>query len=311
MNTIIIAILIFLDIIPGSVPFVSDVKKSLGNKIEVEERTGFWTSQNDAPKNEPLVFSPLPNKTDKSYELTVGADTYEAIDMGTGEIMLEKDKNKKVQIASLTKLMAARLLLKDGDLEKIAIVNDLSKMRTNDSRMWLAVGDKVTYRTLLHGMLINSASDAALTVANNLYSGGYDEFIEKMNEEADKMNFRNTHFNNPVGWDDKDNYSSANDLQVLARTLLKNDIFRKIVATNSETVYSEQGRPYYLTNTNILLDGTTVFGVKTGTTAGARQCLIALTKTEGQEVLYIILGSDNRFSEAQNLLKWTDSVYNW
>ena len=314
VKTLIIAALIFLDVIPHGVPFVSDIQKNLGDKVKVkEEKNGFRTGQNDTPQNDPLNFSPLPYQNGKYQTLTVSAKAYMAIDMGTGEILLEKNQDQKLEIASLTKLMTARLPLKDGDLNKTVIVNagDLSKMPADEARMWLAAGDKVTYKTLLHGLLINSAADAALTIADNLYPGGYNEFIAKMNEEVSAMDLKNTHYDNPVGWDSAKNYSTAEDLQILARTLLKNDDFKKIVATRAETVYSENGRPYNLTNTNELLDGSTVFGVKTGFTNGAGDCLIAGGKVKDHDVLTVALNTGDRFGETKNLLGWANLGYNW
>lgn len=305
MKTLIIATLIFLDIIPSAVPFVSDWKESLEDGVRVEERQ-------IAEKNpEPLDFSPLPNKSDKFYSPTVGANTYTAIDVGTGETILEKDKDKAVQVASLTKLMTAHLLLKNGNLAKTVKVNDLSKMRADDARANLVINDEISNRDLLKALLINSASDAALTIANNLYPGGYDEFIAKMNEGARTLGLKNTHFDNPVGWDSPKNYSSAQDMQILTRNLLKNEEFRKIVSIPSTSITSANGYIYPLKNTNILLDGTTTLGVKTGTTPSAKECLIVLTKVEGKEVLYVILGANDRFLEARNLFKWTDLGYNW
>ena len=307
MKTLIIAALIFLDIIPHGVPFVSDIQKNLENKIKVE------THQVAGNTNQPLDFSPLPYRNDKYYTLTANANAYMAVDMGTGEILLEKDQDQKLEIASLTKLMTARLLLKDGDLNKTVIVkeSDLSKVPAEEAKMWLAAGDKVAYNTLLHGLLINSGADAALTIADNLYPGGYNEFISKMNEEAANLNLKNTHYDNPVGWDSAQNYSTAKDLQILARTLLQDNTFRKIVDTKSETVYSENGRPYNLQNTNELLNSTTVFGVKTGFTDSAGECLIGAGRVKGQDVLTVVLGTGDRFGETKNLLNWADLVYNW
>ncbi len=314
MKTLIIAALIFLDIIPHGVPFVSDIQKNLENKVRVEEgQTRFRTSQNDTNENQPLSFSPLPYQNGKYYTLAANAKAYMAVDMGTGEVLIEKNQDQKLEIASLTKLMTARLLLKDGDLNKTVIVkeSDLSKVPAEEAIMWLAAGDKVTYGTLLHGLLINSGADAAVTIADNLYSGGYNEFISKMNEEAANLNLKNTHYDNPVGWDSASNYSTAQDLQILARTLLQDNTFRKIVDTKNETVYSENGRPYNLQNTNELLNGTTVFGVKTGFTNSAGECLISAGKVKGQNVLTVVLGTGDRFGETKNLLNWADLVYNW
>jgi D-alanyl-D-alanine carboxypeptidase (penicillin-binding protein 5/6) len=305
MKTLIIATLIFLDIIPGGVPYVSDMQRDLESKIKVEE-------EQVVSSNPPLInFSPLPNKKSNFYAPAVGANAYLAVDMGTSEIILEKGRDESVEVASLTKLMTARLLLKDGNLAKAVTVNDLSKMRVDDSRANLVDGDEIANRDLLKALLINSASDAALTIANSLYSGGYNEFIVKMNEEARALGLKNTNFDNPVGWDSSKNYSSANDLQILARILLKNEEFRKIVSTSTTSFSSEKGYIYPLKNTNVMLDGTTVFGVKTGHTTSAGDCLIALTKVGNRDVLFVILGAGDRFAETRNLLNWTDLVYNW
>jgi len=308
MKALIIAVLIFIDIIPHGVPYVTDTQKNLESKVKVEERNAdSGQSQNDTL----FDFSPLPNKTAEFYNPTVGAKEYLAVDMGTGEIILEKDREKAVEVASLTKLMTARLLLKDGNLAKAVTVNDLSKMRSDDSRANLVLDDEISNRDLLKALLINSASDAAITIANHLYGGGYNEFVNKMNEEAKALGLKNTNFDNPVGWDSDKNYSSAEDLQILARTLLKNEEFARIVATTSTSFTSEKGYVYPLKNTNILLDGATVFGVKTGRTMSAGDCLVALTKVKGRDVLFVILGAGDRFYEAKNLQNWANLGYNW
>ena len=305
MKTLIIAALIFLDIIPHSIPYVTDTQKNLEDKVKVEQKQ----TVND--NSQSIDFSPLPNKKSNFYLPGVGAKAYEAIDMGTSEIMLEKNTDESLEIASLTKLMTARLLLKDGDLNKTVVVNDLSKVRFDDSKANLVLGDELAYRDILRTLLIDSASDAALTIANNLYPGGYNTFVTKMNAEATNLNMKDTHYDNPVGWDSSKNFSSTNDLQILTRTLLQNEDFKKIVSTSSETITSERGNNYALTNTNILLDGKTVFGVKTGHTPSAGDCLIALTKVKNRDVLFVILGASDRFYETRNLLSWTDLVYNW
>ncbi len=307
MKTLIIAALIFLDLIPHSIPYVSDIRKGLENKVRVE------THQVTDKTNKPPNFSPLPYQNNKYYTLTANAKAYMAIDMGTGETLLQKNQGQKLEIASLTKLMTARLLLQDGDLNKTVMVKarDLNKVPAEEARMWLAVGDKVTYNTLLHGLLINSGADAAVTIADNLYPGGYSEFIAKMNNEAQSMKLDSTHYDNPVGWDSTQNYSTAQDLEILARTLLQNGTFNKVVGTKSETVYSENGRPYNLQNTNELLGIDNIFGVKTGFTNSAGECLITAGKVKGQDVLTIVLDTGDRFGQTKNLLSWADLVYNW
>lgn len=304
MKTLVIATLIFLDLFPSGTPFIFSLKSDLEKKLVVDKVE--VAQEVDAPE-----FSSLPNKGSNFALPPVDARAYLEVDMETSDIMLEKNKDEKLQVASLTKLMTARLLLKDGNLAKTIKVNDLSRMRAEDSRANLVLGDEIAYRDLLYALLINSASDSALTIANSLYPGGYNEFINKMNEEARALGMKNTNFDNPVGWDSPNNYSTANDLQVLARTLLKNAEFKKVVATSGTSFTSEGGYVYPLKNTNVLLDGTTFFGVKTGRTGLAGDCLIALAKVKNREVLYLVLGAGDRFFETRSLLNWTNLVYNW
>ncbi|MEI6266651.1 MAG: serine hydrolase [bacterium] len=255
-----------------------------------------------------IVSGPTLSSVDAEYQ-NLAKSVY-SIDLGSNTALNESNKDEKLQIASLTKLMTAYVVLKDSPNldEKVTIPDYITQ--AGDALMGISKGEEISKRDLLTGMLLNSGSDAATSLAT-LDAGSVDGFVTKMNLAAESLNLSNTHFANPVGWDDAGNYSSAKDMLELSRILLRNNFFAETVATTQKVVYTTAGRPIYLTNTNILLDGKKYFGVKTGYTFGAGECLISLEKQDGHEVLTAVIGSASRFSESYNINSWIFTHFVW
>jgi D-alanyl-D-alanine carboxypeptidase len=232
------------------------------------------------------------------------------VDLATNKVLTSKDSDKRLQIASVTKLMTAYVILKEeSNLNRVITVPPLTG-QPDDAVMGLATGDEVTIRTLLDGLLINSGADAAqtLAIAN---AGSVEAFVAKMNTAAQSLNLTNTHFANPVGWDDQNNYSSAKDLTELTRILLRNQIFSAIVSTKNMTVTTSTGRAIPLSTTNQLLYESGYLGVKTGFTNGADECLISLYREGDNEILTAVLGSSARFVETDSIKGWILSHFSW
>lgn len=255
-----------------------------------------------------IVSGPTLTGIDAEYQ-NLAKSVY-SIDLGSNTVLNEKNTDEKLQIASLTKLMTAYVILKDSPNldEKVTIPNYTTQV--GDALMGISIGEEISKRDLLTGMLLNSGSDAATSLAI-IDAGSVEGFVTKMNLAAESLNLANTHFANPVGWDNTGNYSSARDIIELSRILLRNDFFTEIVATTQKVVYTTAGRPIYLTNTNILLDGKNYFGVKTGYTFGAGECLVSLEKQNGHEVLTAVIGSASRFSESNNINSWIFTHFVW
>ena len=231
-----------------------------------------------------------------------------AMDENTGLVIAANNKDARLPIASLTKLMTAYVILKEQNLNNIITVQTLDT-RVGDSLAGLSTGEKLTVLSVLKGLLINSGSDAALTLAINS-SGSEQSFVVKMNQAAADLGLKNTKYANPVGWDDVNNYSSASDLASLTRVLLLNKTFRDIVQTKNTTIYTTAGIPIPLVSTNILL-GNGIVGVKTGNTNEAGECLIALYQSSNHQILTIILGSNDRFGQTLDYLGWINSSFLW
>lgn len=304
MDKIILFILLIADIFPGQ----SSLAKTLESRL-----TNFdLTTVKEEGERPPLsIFAPLPARSLSYNELSSEAKAVLVYDSDTATLLGSKNANQKYQIASLTKLMTAYVCLShQKDLTQVVQVGSLEKARSSDARLGLVPGEKISYLHLIEGILINSGSDAAITIAENV-TGGYDSFIEEMNRQAEKMKLENTRFDNPVGWDSPDNYSTAADLLALSRVIAQNNDLREIAATRSKVIVSASGIEHQLTNTNILLDNLTYFGLKTGFYDAAGGCLISLVKIKNKNFIIVLLGSADRFEETKRVVEWTEKSYNW
>lgn len=241
---------------------------------------------------------------------TASAKASYSLDLDTNTELNIKNADEKLQIASLTKLMTAYVVLKDStDLDQTVTVPNYN-LHYADAVAGISAGEHLSKRDLLTAMLINSGSDAAQALAI-IDSGDLDQFVKKMNSAAETLALANTHFVNPVGWDDANNYSSAHDVATLTRVLLGNEFFKETVGTKSKVIYTTAGRPIQLTTTNQLLGVNGYAGVKTGYTEGAGECLVSLEKTDTHEVLTVVLGSPDRFGETVSTNTWTNSHFLW
>ncbi len=234
-----------------------------------------------------------------------------AFDLNSETILYSKNLDEKLPIASLTKLMTALVVLNRADLNQKITVTKVDQTGTGSS-IGLAVGEEIRINELLKALLIPSANDAALTLANHV-GGNFDNFAKEMNEHAQKLGLTSTHFTNPVGWDSDENYSTTLDLIKITQEVLKHKELSEIVATKHATISSVDGRfTHVLTTTNqLMLADPEIVGVKTGFTSKALGNLIILDNHENQKVITVVLGSVNREADTRKLLDWLFTVYRW
>jgi D-alanyl-D-alanine carboxypeptidase (penicillin-binding protein 5/6) len=177
--------------------------------------------------------------------------------------------------------------------------------------MDLVAGEQMTFRSLLYGMMLNSGNDAAYTLANN-YVGGLSNFIDQMNQRALQMGLKNTHFQNPAGFDNNQHYTSAADMAQIAKIFTQDALLAKIVATKSTSVLSfDKSHQHLLTNLNKLLGQDGVVGIKTGTTEASGENLVTLVERDGHRILIVVLNSRDRFSETKQIIDWIFANYTW
>ncbi|MCL4367426.1 serine hydrolase [Patescibacteria group bacterium] len=248
----------------------------------------------------PVVYLPI-SKNIPPPTLTANAALVE--DLNHHFLLYVKDPAKRVPIASTTKIMTALIATEYYQADDILTVTPEASV--SGSAMGLQLNEKISFINVLYGMLLNSGNDAAFTLAAN-YPGGVSAFVDAMNEKATQMNLTNTHFDNPAGFDSPQHYSSAADLAKIAESLTQNSLLSKIVATKEMTVYSvDYSVAHQLKNLNILLDLPGVKGIKTGYTPAAKENFVGLIKRDNQTILTVVLGSDDRFGETENLFDWT------
>lgn len=229
------------------------------------------------------------------------------------EVLFEKEGNQKLPIASLTKLMTAKIIVENYDLNSVTEISEKAAKLPGNGFQRLKAGERFYVKDLLYLILMESNNAAALSLAEII---GEEKFLEIMNLEAKNLGLENSHFSNPTGLDDPELYSTTKDLVKLTVSLLKeNNFIWEVLLANEFDLYSLDGNfVYTITNTNELLEKIPlIVGGKTGETPEAGGCLLLVTKAPKSQgyLINIILNSENRFSEMEKLINWVKTSYKW
>ncbi|MFH8581262.1 D-alanyl-D-alanine carboxypeptidase [Streptomyces zaomyceticus] len=240
---------------------------------------------------------------------------------GTGTTLFGKTADTRRSTGSTTKIMTAKVVLAQRGLNldaKVTVQKAYSDyiVSKNASSARLIVGDKVTVRQLLYGLMLPSGCDAAYALADKFGTGTtraarIKSFIGKMNTEARNLGMRNTHFDSFDGISNGSNYSTPRDLTKLASSAMKNSTFRTVVATKStkQKVTTKSGGYRYMSwaNTNKLLSTYSgAIGVKTGSGPQAKYCLVFAATRGGKTVIGTVLGSSSETNRAADVKKLLD-----
>ncbi len=243
--------------------------------------------------------------------LSVSAKSAILIDAQTGRVIYEKNAYEKRPMASTTKIMTTLLALEYGDLETYFTV-DSEAIKVEGSSMGLCQGDMVRLIDLCYGMMLPSGNDAANATAVRI-GGSIDNFVALMNDKAQAIGMKDTHFVTPSGLDDytDEHYSTAYDMALLTRVALENEKFREICGEKyGKTEFGNPPFERWLTNTNKLLstcDG--VFGVKTGFTDKAKRCLVSACERNGVTLICVTLNASDDWNDHMKLYNYGFSEY--
>jgi serine-type D-Ala-D-Ala carboxypeptidase (penicillin-binding protein 5/6) len=227
------------------------------------------------------------------------------IDARTGEVLLSHAGNELLPVASTTKLMTAYVAIEDLPLDKIVRAQPYEP-EYGESLMGLRAGQRISVRDLLYGLILRSGNDAAHTLAIDA-AGSEARFIAQMNRYAAALGLSHTHYENPVGLDQKGNYSSALDLMTLTRRLLQIPAFAKIADSHSAVLRSVRPRRRIETINELLEMAPWVTGVKTGHTFGALYVLVGSGHRHGTSLISVVIGAPSdeaRFDGNLALLEW-------
>lgn len=227
-------------------------------------------------------------------------------DVNRQNVVYAKDIFEQRPQASLTKLMTALLAFRYGNMDDIVTVTDTAfQIEEGSSVCELHLGDQLTLKQLVYGMMIASGNDAAMTVAEHV-GGSVENFVQMMNDEAVKLGATHTHFVNPYGMTEEGHYTCAYDVYLTFNALLQYDMFLDIISRkNYYAEYKDaSGDAYAMTwdTTDHYLDGSaetpdnvTVYGGKTGTTDAAGACLAIMSKDAyGNPYISVILNSQDK-----------------
>lgn len=250
-----------------------------------------------------LVYSTLIASAETIPE--VSAQCAILINADNFKTLYAKNENERRPMASTTKIMTALITLEKAAVNN-KIVNITDEMaRVEGSSMGLKPGDKVTLKSLAEGMLSVSGNDAANSAAISI-AGSIPKFAELMNKRAVELNLTNTHFVTPSGLDDKEHYTTARDLALLAAAAMKNPDFENITSKKSITVdYINPNTTRRFTNHNKLLslyDG--CIGVKTGFTKKSGRCLVSAAERNGIRLIAVTLNAPNDWDDHKKLLDY-------
>ncbi len=268
-------------------------------------------------QREPILsVQPLPQIEEQIENPELTAQSVLAIDLTSGKILFEKNSKTQRPIASLTKLMTA-LIIAEEELPGSIVEISTNAAEMEGSIVWLNAGEEMTVKDLMYGMMIASGNDAAMALAE-YNAGSMENFVRKMNQKAEKLGLTDTHYSNPMGFDSGYNYSTAQDLALLSMYALQNEFlmepvdFVKYEAESASGITHEYLSTNELLETGVGLEGVEVHGLKTGRTPEAGECLITVsTFPEDQQIMTVVLASEDRFSETQALIDWVYSSYTW
>ena len=258
----------------------------------------------------------LIGKVQAEEDLAPTAKSAILMDSLSGTILYSKYENEKLPPASMTKIASMLLIMEAIDSgkikldDKVVVSEEAAKM--GGSQVFIEAGEEYTVHDLLKGVAIASGNDAVVALAEKV-SGSVGAFVEAMNKKAKELGAINTHFVNPHGLDASNHYSTAKDMAILARELLKHEKILEYTSIYEEYLEKNDGTRTWLVNTNKLVrfyDG--IDGLKTGFTSSAGYCLTATAKKNNFRLISVVMGEDtteNRSSDTVKLLNYGFNTY--
>lgn len=236
-----------------------------------------------------------------------------AFDRTSKTVMYAKDKDKRVPMASTTKIMTAIVLIENlGKNNNLTLNSQVEACKEaasiNGSRLGLKTGDKITINDLLYGLMLCSGNDAAIQIAVSI-GGSVEGFAELMNKKAEELGLKDTHFITPHGLDHNEHYTTAYELALIADYALDIKEIAKVVKTKTYTVMINNNSKT-INNTNELLGYLNgVNGVKTGFTNGAGRCLVTSVERDGFSIITVVLGADTKKIRTKDSIDLIEYIY--
>ena len=258
-----------------------------------------------------LVFSITLKAEENSLPINIKSESAIVIETSTNKVLFAKDAEKQMAPASMTKIMSM-LIVMEAIENKIINWDDIITVSENASSMGgsqilLETNEKMSVKDLFKGVAVASGNDAIVALAEATY-GTVDEFVSAMNKKAKELGLKDTNFKNPHGLDIENHYSSAYDMSIIARELIKHEKVLEFTSIYEDYLRKGTDREYWLVNTNKLIkfyNGTD--GLKTGYTESAGYCLTATAKKNNVRLIAVVMGeesSNERNKEVREMLDY-------
>lgn len=262
------------------------------------------------------VFVPSGFAREEGVDLVKNVKSAILIERDTGTVLFEKNSHEQLPPASMTKVMTMLLIMEALDQGKLSMDE---KIRTSEyaasmggSQIFLEPGEEMTTKQMLEGIAIASGNDASVAMAERL-AGSEEEFVKIMNKKAKELGLKNTEFKSATGLPGKNDFSTAHDMAIMAKELLKYEDITKFTRVYESYLRENTDKKFWLVNTNRLVrfyPG--VDGLKTGFTNEAKYCLTATAERDGMRVIAVVFGaptSKERNAEVTKMLDYAFSQY--
>ena len=253
-------------------------------------------------------------KAEEAEDLAPNAKSAIMIEASTGEILFQKNKDEKLAPASMTKMMSMLLIMEEienGNLKWDEMITTSEKASSmGGSQIFLKAGEKMTVEDLLKGVAIASGNDAVVALAERV-SGSEEQFVKRMNTRAKDLGLKNTNFINATGLTADNHYSSAYDMSLIAKELVRHEKILEFTGTYEDYLRKDTKSPFWLVNTNRLVrfkEG--VDGLKTGFTDEAGYCLTATMKKDNMRLITVVMKEENTSKRSADTTKMLDYGFN-
>ena len=249
-----------------------------------------------------LIYTPRVNASTKS------ATSYVLLDQDTNRVLLSKNKDKPMLIASITKIMTCIIALENKNISDLVVVDDSIK-ESYGSGIYISVGEEITLKDLLYGLMLRSGNDAAIMISTYV-SGSVDSFVDLMNQKAKEIGMKNTVFHNPSGLDNNTigNTSTAYDMALLTSYAMQNKTYREIVKTKKYTAKTNL-KTYIWHNKNKLLQYDYITGGKTGYTEKAKRTLVSTASKNNLNLVVVTIKDSDDWNTHKSLYEYAFDNY--
>lgn len=257
-----------------------------------------------------ILFIPIV----KAEDLAPNAKSAIMIEASTGKVLFEKNSDEKLAPASMTKMMSLLLVMEEIEKGSIkwddVVTASVNAASMGGSQIFLEAGEKMTVEDLVKGMAIASGNDATVAMAERV-AGTEASFVKLMNAKAKELGLKNTNFINATGLDTDNHYSSARDMSLIAKELVKHEKILEFSGTYEDYLRKDSKNPFWLVNTNRLVkfyQG--VDGLKTGFTSNAGYCLTSTAKKDGMRLITVVMNEEDASKRSADTTKMLDYGFN-